>query len=87
MATILMMATAEDFYSQAIPGDFAQAILERRMDMFGKHGSPPQLFQGPLAQWTRRAVASLGMEVSNPCYPNSWVVYFMENPKIPSING
>lgn len=30
-----------------------EAILERRMDMFGKHGSPPQLFQGPLAQWTR----------------------------------
>lgn len=30
-----------------------EAILERRMDMFGKHGSPPQLFQGPLAVWTR----------------------------------
>eukprot|EP00437_Effrenium_voratum_P053113 CAMPEP_0181538518 /NCGR_PEP_ID=MMETSP1110-20121109/75906_1 /TAXON_ID=174948 /ORGANISM="Symbiodinium sp., Strain CCMP421" /LENGTH=654 /DNA_ID=CAMNT_0023670119 /DNA_START=59 /DNA_END=2020 /DNA_ORIENTATION=+ len=30
-----------------------EAILERRMDMFGKHGSPPQLFQGSLISWTR----------------------------------
>lgn len=30
-----------------------EAILERRMEIFGKHGSPPQLFQGPLATWTR----------------------------------
>jgi len=40
--------------AEALSKDITEeAILERRMDMFGKHGSPPQLFQGPLAVWTR----------------------------------
>jgi len=30
-----------------------EAIMERRIDMFGKHGSPPQSFQGSLLAWTR----------------------------------
>jgi len=30
-----------------------EAVLERRMEMFGKHGSPPHFFNGSLRDWSR----------------------------------
>lgn len=30
-----------------------EAIMERRMEMFGKHGSPPQSYNGPIRLWSR----------------------------------
>lgn len=41
------------------------------MDMFGKHGSPPQLFQGPLAVWMR-GLRFWHNNVTSSCMPEAW---------------